>query len=83
MIKLYTLKDNASNTTNHPMPFTTQRDAIDALDQVAADKSTSIYKHAEDFDLYELGEYNPRTMKFELMDVPKHIINVASLINAN
>ena len=58
MIKLFTVKDKASGTTNHPFPMATHRDAIDGLRSVANDEKTTIGKHAEDFDLYYLGEYN-------------------------
>ena len=81
MIKLYTLLDKASSTTNHPMPFSTQRDAIDGLRSVANDEKTSINKHPEDFELYELGSYNPREMKFDLFDQPKLVIPVTELLN--
>ena len=80
MIKLYTLLDKASSTTNHPMAFQTERDALDGLKNVASDPSTALNKHPEDFELFQLGEYNPRSMKFEIYDDPKSIISVSDLI---
>jgi len=80
MINLYTLLDKASKTTNHPMAFQTTRDAIDGLKQVADDKETALAKHPEDFELYKLGEYNPREMKFEIFDSPELVITVSEII---
>lgn len=81
MINLYTLIDKASKTTNHPMPFASQRDAVDGLREVVNDEKTALHKHPEDFALYQLGEYNPRDMKMEIFDPPKIIIEVSQLLN--
>lgn len=80
MIKLFTILDKASSTTNHPFPMPTQRDAIQALRDVVNDPNTTIHKHAEDFVLYELCEYDEREMKFGLCD-PKLIISANELLN--
>lgn len=81
MIKLYAVKDKASNTTANPFSFSNDRDAVDGLRQVAKDEKTSIGKHPEDFDLYFLGDYDPREMKIIPLDQPKLIIGAAELLN--
>lgn len=79
MIKLFAVKDKASNTTNDPFPCPTNRDAIEGLRQVVNDGKTTIAKHPEDFDLYNLGEYNPRTMDFVINSKPEFIISATEL----
>ncbi len=81
MIQLYTLLDKASKTTNHPMAFQSQRDALDGLRQVALDEKTALAKHPEDFELYQLADYNPRTMEMETFDPPIKIASVKEILN--
>ncbi len=78
MIKLFTIKDTESNTTNHPFPMATKRDAVDALKQVVNDAKSTISNHPEDFQLYSLGEYDPRTMTI-LNWEPEYIISASEL----
>ncbi len=80
MIELYTLKDKASNTTNHPMAFTSKRDALDGLKQVATDENTALAKHPDDFELYKIANYNPRSMSMELVEPPELIATVTEIL---
>jgi hypothetical protein len=80
MIKLYALYDNASKTTQHPMPFLTDRDAVDGLKEVCLDKNTAMNKHPEDFTLYRLGSYNPREMSFDMHEQPEIVITVSEIL---
>lgn len=68
MINIYTVKDTASNTTNDPFFAPTDRDAIEGLKQVANDDKTNIGKYPQDFELYRLGNYNPRNMSFDISE---------------
>jgi hypothetical protein len=40
-----------------------------------ADENSLYYKHPEDFDLYCLGEFDDKTAKFSLSEVPELLIN--------
>ena len=79
MIKLYAIKDKASSTTQAPFPVQCDRDAVDGFKALVNDNKTSIGKHPEDFELYHLGEYNPRLMAFSLNNDPKFIISAQEL----
>ena len=79
MIKLYVVKDKASNTTNDPFHCLTDRDAVEGFKQVVNDEKTTICRHPEDFDLYYLGDYDPRSMDFSLIDTPKFLISASEL----
>lgn len=80
MIKLYAIHDKQSNTTQHPFPMATNRDAIDGLRQLANDDKTLIGKHPDDFILYYLGEYDERQMQFNIEDDPELIIGANELL---
>ena len=38
-----------------------------------ASEENQIYQHPEDFDLFELGEFDDTTGRFVLLDVPKQL----------
>lgn len=78
MIKLYSVLDKQSKTTQNPFSFQTHRDAIDGLRQVVNDENTTISKHSDDFDLYFLGEYDPRKMEFNISH-PEKIASASDL----
>lgn len=78
MIKLFAVKDVESNTTQHPFPMATRRDAIDGLRQVVNDPSSIISKHPEDFQLYYLGEYNERSLEIDTWS-PEFVISAKEL----
>jgi hypothetical protein len=80
MIKLYAVKDIAAGTTNQPFSFQTDRDAIEGLRAVANDENSTIGKHPEDFELYHLGEYDMRSMEFDLLDKPILVIGAKELL---
>lgn len=79
MIRLYAIKDKESKTTQAPFPVQCNRDAIDGFKALVNDEGTSIGKHPQDFELYHLGEYDPRSMAFSLNDDPKFIIGASEL----
>lgn len=61
MLKMYAIRDRESQTFS-PMPlgFTTNRDAIEAFKELVNDPKTTISKHPTDFQLIEIGAYDPR-----------------------
>lgn len=79
MIKVYALKDLASQTTNNPFFAPTHRDAIESLKQVANDETTNIGKYPQDFELYCLGDYDPRAMSFALSDSQELLVRADAL----
>jgi hypothetical protein len=61
MQKMFTIRDRESQTHSYqPYFWPTERDAKEALRDLASDKSTTIGKHPHDFQLVLIGEYNPR-----------------------
>lgn len=62
------------------MAFNSKRDAIDSMKQVALDEKTALHKHPDDFELYQIAEYNPREMALQKFEQPQKIISVSELL---
>jgi hypothetical protein len=67
MITLYVLKDLQAKTTNNPFAQTTERDAVHGLRMAVNDEQNKgpLTTHPQDFELWQIGTYCPRTMEFE------------------
>jgi hypothetical protein len=80
MLKLYAIQDSVSKTTNTPLHFQTDRDAIDGFRELVNDDKTVLNKHPDDFSLWMVGEYDEREMRFIGGD-PSKIVNASDLLN--
>ena len=69
------VKDRAAEAFARPMFVNSVGIAIrsfsDEVNRSADDNQ--LYNHSDDFDLYELGEFDDSTGLFQLLDVPKTI----------
>nr|DAI03088.1 MAG TPA: DNA binding protein [Microviridae sp.] len=72
-LHVMSVKDNAAQTFGRPffMPSTgvALRSFTDEVNRAAEDNQ--LYKHPEDFDLYQLGTFDDETGVFELLTFPK------------
>lgn len=68
------IRDRASDTFGTPLCFAARGQAIRTFsDEVnRRDENNQMYKHPEDFDLYELGEFDDSSGLFN-SGVPKQI----------
>jgi len=69
------VRDRAADAYARPMFVPSVGIAIrsfsDEVNRVAEDNPMN--KHSDDFDLFELGEYDDETAKFIILDVPKQL----------
>lgn len=69
------VRDRAADAYARPMFVPSVGIAIrsfsDEINRNAEDNQMN--KHADDFDLYELGEYDDETAKFIILDTPKQL----------
>jgi hypothetical protein len=69
------VRDRAADAYARPMFVPSVGIAIrsfsDEVNRKAEDNQ--MYNHADDFDLYELGEYDDETAKFMILDLPKQL----------
>jgi len=72
---MFSIRDSAADAYGRPFFMTSVGIAIrsftDEINRVAEDNQ--IYKHPEDFDLFELGEFDDETGRIVLLDVPKQL----------
>ncbi len=72
---MFSIRDSAADAYGRPFFMTSVGIAIRSFtDEVnRADKENQIYMHPEDFDLFELGEFDDETGRIVLLDVPKQL----------
>lgn len=72
---MFSIRDSAADAYGRPFFMTSVGIAIrsftDEINRAAEDNQ--IYKHPEDFDLFELGEFDDETGRIVLLDVPKQL----------
>lgn len=66
-LKIYVVRDTATDQYGNPMFLIASGQAMRSFtDEVnRAEKDNQMYMHPDDFELYELGEYETATGKFE------------------
>jgi hypothetical protein len=71
-----TVYDRAAETYARPMFVPSIGVAIRSFtDEVNRnDPNNQLYNHADDFDLYELGEFDDQTSRIIMLDLPKVLI---------
>lgn len=70
-LKLFAVRDRATDQFGTPMFLITTGQAIRGFsDEInRADRENQLNQHPEDFDLYELGEWESSTGKFEIGEI--------------
>lgn len=82
LLNAYTIYDTKALSYNAPFFFSTDGQAVRALQDLASDVNTMIGKHPRDFTLFRVGVFD--TNKAELTGVVPfvHIVDAISLIPA-
>jgi len=85
-MKVYSIRDSKSQSHQMPWYRQTQGEAERfLLDIMGEDPSklpapyNHVAKYSHDFDMYYLGEFDPSSGKFKLLDAPQHVINCDQL----
>lgn len=75
-MKIYAVRDRATDQYGTPMFFVASGQAMRSFtDEInRAEKDNQLYQHPDDFDLYELGEYETNTGKFETKEPEMKVI---------
>lgn len=71
--KVFTVFDSKAEIYLQPFMFQTKGQAVRVFQDSANDENHQFNKHAEDFTLFELGEYDDNTAQFKLHDTPAPI----------
>lgn len=73
--KIYSIYDEKAEIFSTPFFSMNDNMAIRSFQDLANDPSSTIYKHPEDYKLYELGEFEDQSGKTIPVDPPRFIIN--------
>lgn len=57
--------------------------AMRAFTDEVNNSQSDLFKHPEDYDLYELGEFDDSSGKFVLVENPKFLVSALSLIKGS
>lgn len=80
MQKMYTVKDEASQTFIKPFCFATDRDAIEGFRNVCNDDDSQYAKFPQDFTLVGLGSYDEQSGTITLLDEKITIARALDLV---
>ena len=70
MLGIFSVRDAKSETFHRPMPATTKGEALRGFMDEASDPQSIIYKHKEDFFLYQLGHFDETNGMIKPFETP-------------
>jgi len=70
MLKIFSVFDSKVGAYMSPFFMRSTGEAVRAFTQAVSDKDTQFCKHPEDYTLFELGEWDDQTSKFDLKSTP-------------
>lgn len=78
-LNVYSMFDNKVDVFNIPIVEKDEASVIENIKRVSEDfKEYGV--NPTDYELYELGEYETTTGKFNLLDSPKHLFSVNQIV---
>nr|QJB19509.1 MAG: nonstructural protein [Microvirus sp.] len=72
-MKLFAIRDTKGQFYGNPWTKRTPGEAERDFTQLAQDPQSTIHKFPQDYDLYELGDFDENTGKITPLDTPHHI----------
>lgn len=78
--KLFAIRDSKGEMYTPPFCKATFGLAEREFSELANNPQSQIGKHPEDFDLYQLGDYEDTTGKLQLLDSPQHLVKAVNLL---
>lgn len=76
MMKVFCMFDNKIDVFNKPMFLKDESELKDMME--FANEQAEI--NPIEYEIYELGEYDTGSGKFELLEAPKHLYSMKSLV---
>lgn len=77
--KIFTIRDQKLNAFNNPFTAPTADAVVRQLASDIREKNGDLGKYPEDFDLYELGEFDPESGTIATFQAPKHLTSMLAL----
>lgn len=73
LMKIFAIYDSKAAAYLQPLFFKSTPEAVRSFSEAANDPSSSFYRHAEDFTLFELGSFDHESGKVESLMVPHSV----------
>lgn len=67
-MKIFTIYDSKAEAYLPPFFMKSKGEALRALTSQVNDENSNFHKYAEDFTIFEVGEWNEENCKFNLLD---------------
>ena len=80
ILKVFSIRDTKGELYHSPFFKTAIGEAERDFHAVVNDKSTTLSKYPEDFDLYFLGEFDNVTGKMKSLDTPHHLVKAVNCV---
>lgn len=80
---VYSIFDSKVNDFSNPFYMHAEGEAVRGFTEVANDPSTKIYKYAEDYTLFQLGEFDSVSGQLTSLITPKSILLAATVKKAH
>jgi len=82
MMKLYAVRDVKSEAFGAPMSIATKGLAVRSFSDACQQKTSDLNRYAEDYMLYEIGEYDPTSGAIKAYSVPLYITSAVECLSA-
>ena len=77
--KIFSIRDNKAGAFMQPFYMPNQAMAIRAISDCVSDQNHMFNKHAMDYDLYYLGEFDDASGKTTALETPEHVVSCVQL----
>ena len=73
VLEAFSIRDQKAEAYNTPFFQKTKGEAVRSFMTAVNDKSTNLNKYPEDFDLYQIGQWDDLKGQMVPLDTPKHV----------
>jgi hypothetical protein len=81
VLKVFSIHDQKAEAYNTPFFQKTKGEALRNFTTGVNDPKTTLNQYPEDFDLWEMGDWDDQTGKFEPYETPKHIAKAIEMLD--
>lgn len=79
LVKMFSIYDSKVPVYKQPFFMRSRGEAMRALESEMKDTNNGFYRHAEDFVLFELGEFDDETCELKLHSAPQSVIRMIDI----
>lgn len=80
LVKMCSIYDGKAEAWTNPMYFRSNGEAVRSFQDAANNKELDVGRHPEDYALFEVGEFDPRTGEVRPLVPPLHLATGVNLV---